>query len=511
MTGDRLLGTVRLSHLTDETTSPERQRDQIMYTAKARGDTLIHIAEDLDTSGAVSAWNRDLAPWLTEPDKIDAWDSIIVAKLDRLTRSLLDFQRLLEWCKAHGKGIISVTEGFDLSSPYGRMMANTLIMYAEFERERMSERRAEAAQLLKSRGWWGGERYDYGWHPVKVDDHWELEPYAPQVAVVERAAREILAGKSAAQICRELVADHAPTQRGGTWQPTTLLNILRDEATRELLPDGDWARVQIVLDSNSSPKINKRQDAAPLLGVAFCPDCGAGLRANRGTGYHGNYYRCYDPCTARRIWMEGAEAALDDAIMAYDWVPVMETRVISAGSRKAERIADIKRSQAKLNDEWLNDAISQDEYDSRMATLKRELVRVKDEPEAKPVIRREPTGQIVGEVWPNMDPQAKRRFCIERGIKVYPRAPEKRYARRGTLDAMPTVVVDGGELAEDAAALMGLSIEEFRGMRNEQIRAMLRERGLPTDPADVERLSRDPDKIKRLAQEAAARSAPETV
>ncbi len=491
MAGQRLIGAVRLSHLTDETTSPERQREQITLTAKARGDTLIDIAEDLDTSGAVSAWNRDLAPWLTEPDKIEAWDSVIVAKLDRLTRSLLDFQRLLEWCKANNKGIVSVTEGFDLSTPYGRMMANTLIMYAEFERERMSERRAEAFRLLKTRGWWNGGSYPYGWQPMKVKDHWELEPNEAQVAVIERMAQDILDGKSANQICKELVAKNVPSQRGGKWQPTTMLNILRDEAARELLPDGMWARVQVALEATSSPKINKRHDAALLLGVAFCTECGTGLRANRGTGYRGNYYRCYDPCKARRVWMEGLEAAVDDAIMAYDWVPIMAKRVISAGSRKAERIADIKRSQAKLNEEWLNDTISQGEYDSRMATLKSELVRVKNEPETKPVIRREPTGQTVGEVWPTMDKQEKRRFLIERGVKVYARAADKLYARRGTPDAMPLTTIEGGELAEDAAAIMGLPIQEFMEMRNEEIQAMLNQRGLPTDPAEIERLARE--------------------
>ena len=118
----RLLGAVRLSRDTDETTSPERQDDAITYTTKARGDRLIHIVHDLDVSGAISPFERaELGPWLTDPDKIAQWDGLIVAKIDRLSRSLLDFQVLLKWCDAHDKTVISIGEGFDLKAPVGRL------------------------------------------------------------------------------------------------------------------------------------------------------------------------------------------------------------------------------------------------------------------------------------------------------------------------------------------------------------------------------------------------------
>src|SRR5579875_575532 len=108
MTVNRHLGVVRLSRLTDATTSPERQREQIEHAVKSRNDAeLVHIVEDLDISGSVSAWDRDVAPWLTEQAKINQWDTLIVAKLDRLSRSLLDFQKLLVWLREHKKSLIS--------------------------------------------------------------------------------------------------------------------------------------------------------------------------------------------------------------------------------------------------------------------------------------------------------------------------------------------------------------------------------------------------------------------
>ena len=57
-------------------------------------------------SGAVSPFNRPgLGPWLKD-DRLDTWDAICVAKLDRLTRSLFDFVNLVSWLEARGKTLI---------------------------------------------------------------------------------------------------------------------------------------------------------------------------------------------------------------------------------------------------------------------------------------------------------------------------------------------------------------------------------------------------------------------
>ena len=81
----RILGSARLSHDTDESTSIARQREQVDLTCKARGDTLVHVTEDTDVSGAVAPADREgLGPWLTDPARIAQWDGLMVAKLDRL-------------------------------------------------------------------------------------------------------------------------------------------------------------------------------------------------------------------------------------------------------------------------------------------------------------------------------------------------------------------------------------------------------------------------------------------
>src|SRR5713101_4195539 len=107
--GMRLLDVVRLSRDTDESTSPERQHESNRYMARARGDRIVASIEDLDVSGSVSPFERPkLGPWLTDPAKIEQWDGIVVAKIDRLTRSLYDFADLVRWCNTHSKTLISV-------------------------------------------------------------------------------------------------------------------------------------------------------------------------------------------------------------------------------------------------------------------------------------------------------------------------------------------------------------------------------------------------------------------
>jgi hypothetical protein len=86
----KLLGTVRLSHETDESTSPVRQREQIKRYAELYSHQVITITEDLDISGSISPFSRpQLGPWLIDPDKLSQYDAIIVAKV--AVRYLLKF------------------------------------------------------------------------------------------------------------------------------------------------------------------------------------------------------------------------------------------------------------------------------------------------------------------------------------------------------------------------------------------------------------------------------------
>ena len=83
----RVLGALRLSRNTDESTSPKRQTERIEWWSGGHDGELVHIAEDLDVSGKVSPFDRDgLGEWLKE-ENAHKWDVLVAWKLDRISRS----------------------------------------------------------------------------------------------------------------------------------------------------------------------------------------------------------------------------------------------------------------------------------------------------------------------------------------------------------------------------------------------------------------------------------------
>ncbi len=281
-------------------------------------------------SGAVSPFERaDLGPWLTDPDKIAQWDTLIVTKLDRLSRSLIDFAGLLKWCQEHGKIIVSVSESLDFGTAAGRLMAQILMMFAEFERERMSQR---AAVKIRSNGHYGGGSTPYGYRTIKVNSHHELEPDPAQVAVVEQIAADVIAGKSLNSIAQALNASGRPAAQGGRWHGGTLGIMMRNPALKgfvmhdgqpvrgedglpvrraAVLDDATWDAVQAKL--GAVRKVS-RQDGSPYLGVIVCGACGAQLYLSQwmSAGQRRAYYRhAGNGCPVKNISAAKLEAIMD--------------------------------------------------------------------------------------------------------------------------------------------------------------------------------------------------------
>src|SRR5205814_2202650 len=83
-------------------------------------------------------------------------DIIICYKVDRLTRSLADFARLVEIFDAHGVSFVSVTQQFNTTSSMGRLTLNVLLSFAQFEREVTGERIRDKIAASKQKGLWMG-------------------------------------------------------------------------------------------------------------------------------------------------------------------------------------------------------------------------------------------------------------------------------------------------------------------------------------------------------------------
>src|SRR4051794_1714574 len=117
-------------------------------------------------------------------------DVIIVYKVDRLTRSLADFAKLVELFDAHGVSFVSVTQQFNTTTSMGRLTLNVLLSFAQFEREVTSERIRDKIAASKRKGLWVGGPLPLGYH-MKDDKIAVVEDEAERVRLIYRRYLEL--------------------------------------------------------------------------------------------------------------------------------------------------------------------------------------------------------------------------------------------------------------------------------------------------------------------------------
>src|SRR5207248_8339114 len=93
-------------------------------------------------------------------------DIVLVYKVDRLTRSLADFAKLIELFYAHGVSFVSVTQSFNTTSSMGRLTLNVLLSFAQFEREVIGERVRDKIAASKRKGIWVGGSIPLGYTSI---------------------------------------------------------------------------------------------------------------------------------------------------------------------------------------------------------------------------------------------------------------------------------------------------------------------------------------------------------
>ena len=94
-------------------------------------------------------------------------DVIVVYKIDRLSRSLMDFARLVEGLDAHGVTFVSVTQSFNTTTSMGRLTLNILLSFAQFEREVIGERIRDKFAASRARGMWMGGKVPLGYDVLR--------------------------------------------------------------------------------------------------------------------------------------------------------------------------------------------------------------------------------------------------------------------------------------------------------------------------------------------------------
>jgi site-specific DNA recombinase len=117
-------------------------------------------------------------------------DIIVVYKVDRLTRSLADFAKLVELFDAHGVSFVSVTQQFNTTTSMGRLTLNVLLSFAQFEREVTSERIRDKIAASKRKGLWVGGTLPLGYR-MNGDKIAVVEEEAERVRLIYRRYLEV--------------------------------------------------------------------------------------------------------------------------------------------------------------------------------------------------------------------------------------------------------------------------------------------------------------------------------
>lgn len=205
-TPKRALIVARLSRVTEATTSPERQIEKCREVCTERGYEVVDVAYDPDVSaGATTPFERPkLGPWLR--DRHHEYDVLVVYRMDRLVRRLLDLSDMIRWAQDHKVAIVSATEAFlDLDAPFGDITALLIAKVAEMELEAISARNASASHHNIRSGKWRGGVPPWGYLPQKDDAGvWRLVQDAEQVAVINEVVERVLAGTPLRAIAHDL-------------------------------------------------------------------------------------------------------------------------------------------------------------------------------------------------------------------------------------------------------------------------------------------------------------------
>ena len=307
--------------LDQEFNSLDAQREAAeAYIASQRHEGWAPSPEHYDDGGFTGAnMDRPALKRLLGDVEAERIDCVVVYKVDRLSRSLLDFARIMEVFDAHGVSFVSVTQQFNTATSMGRLILNILLSFAQFEREMIAERTRDKMAAARRKGKWTGGTPVLGY---------DVAPGGGQLVVNEEEARRVraifgfyLEHKGLVPVVEGLerrgwrnkrYITKAGAERGGNpFTKTTVHALLRNplyvgkvrsngslySGEHEAIVDqATWRRVQRFLDRNGvhnrDPGRNGHE--ALLQGILYCGSCGAPMThsVTKADGRRHRYYVC---------------------------------------------------------------------------------------------------------------------------------------------------------------------------------------------------------------------------
>ena len=317
-----------------DSTSIDTQREQCR--ALARGHGLVLVGEYVDAGVSGAAASRPGLEELLAAAAAGEVEVVLVAKLDRLGRSLLHLLGLIEHLTALGVRVISASDMIDTKTPAGRMMLGLLGAFAEFERERLTERSVDGAYRRVLAGGFVGSIPPFGYRPVPdptgaVGVVLDIDP--PQAACIRAMYRLLV--RDRVPLTRAITDLNRVGHRSATgkpWTKNTLSRWVRGDGPTTAAGAWRWRDLRVPIPpiltatEHAAWMAWKRDTATPahrhsayLLGGRVRTPCGRYFHG-RTAGRDNPVYVCRhrkktpaddpDRCACRSIPVQ----TLDDAV-----------------------------------------------------------------------------------------------------------------------------------------------------------------------------------------------------
>jgi site-specific DNA recombinase len=324
-------------------------------------------------------------------------DCIVVYKIDRLSRSLLDFAKLIEIFDRHNVSFVSVTQRFDTSTSMGRLMLNILLSFAQFEREIIGERIRDKVAATKRKGKYTGGPPVLGYDVDRGRKRLVVNP--GEAALVQRIFSDFIETGSTTTLAQALNAEGYTTKswttkkgkhRSGTpWNKVLLYRILNcrlylGEVTHKgqhypgeheaIITREMWDRAHSILARNNRVRGVRTRTKTPALlrGLIRCAHCGSSMvptfTKRRGKVYR--YYVCLHAsrhgagsCPVGSVPAGEIEGAVVDQLRAVFESPEVVAATLRAAREQAEaRVEQLVQERVEAT--------------ARLATLNEEAQRL---------------------------------------------------------------------------------------------------------------------------------------
>jgi site-specific DNA recombinase len=346
------------------------------YIASQKAEGWLPVADRYDDGGfSGGTMERPALQRLLADVKAGKVDVIVVYKIDRLSRSMLDFLNLVELFERHGVTFVSVTQSFNTKDAMGRMALNILVTFAQFERELIGERIRDKVAASRKRGKWMG-----GWTPLgyEVRDR-KLIIYQADAERVRHIFKRFTQLKSATRLARELLAAGERNRYGHLLDKGVLYKLLNNrvyigEAVHKgtsyageheaIIDRGLWDQVHAILKESPRKRANKARAQSPALlrGLLFGPDSAA--MSPTHTRKSGRLYRYYtsqtamkrggSDCPVRQVPAAEIERIVIDQIRTLLQSPEIVVRTWRAARKKRPEVTenDVRAALIEFEELW---------------------------------------------------------------------------------------------------------------------------------------------------------------